>query len=232
MKPSTKPRCRRCQDWVTDPSLIRGKPTVGTHASITITLCRPCHDECTKLVTDNAPIPHHVLQTHYRVNPMSCDYDDFLVELQLVFWRCAVDFEPRFGWKFTTYAFNSLRQATKSILTKHHKHGFSRVPHRVASPTSIQAGGDNDYVDMLTQDNDDPAANYEAIEVQELIEEALKHIPKREAFVLRVRHLQAEPWTLAMVGAELSVTRERVRQIEANAKQRLKKALEAMGVTA
>ena len=51
---------------------------------------------------------------------------------------------------------------------------------------------------------------------------ALDALPERERRILELRFgFEGDPWTLEAIGAELGLTRERVRQLEAQALHRL-----------
>lgn len=57
---------------------------------------------------------------------------------------------------------------------------------------------------------------------QGLLEEALSKLPDRERKIIKLRHRVAEPLTLREVGREMGISRERVRQLEAQALRKLK----------
>jgi RNA polymerase primary sigma factor len=66
---------------------------------------------------------------------------------------------------------------------------------------------------------------FEDIEVPlhlEALRTAVARLPEREREIIRLRYgLEGEPLSLAQVGRRLGITRERVRQIEAEALERL-----------
>lgn len=69
---------------------------------------------------------------------------------------------------------------------------------------------------------------YQLIEVlllEEQVDEILDRLPEREQRILRLRFgfIDGKSWTLEEVGREYSVTRERIRQIEANVLEKLSK---------
>lgn len=57
--------------------------------------------------------------------------------------------------------------------------------------------------------------------------EAMKALPARERFIIRERKLRESPRTLESLGQELNLSKERVRQLEAMAFRKMRKALEA-----
>ena len=70
-----------------------------------------------------------------------------------------------------------------------------------------------------------PETIYEAIELRSLINEALKSLTEREAKVLKMRFGlggTGDEYTLAEIGKQFGLTRERIRQIEALALRKLK----------
>jgi RNA polymerase primary sigma factor len=88
---------------------------------------------------------------------------------------------------------------------------------------AIGSDSDTSFGDMVAQDG----TNLEEAVVVGLGEEALHRaidtLPEREKFVIVSRYGlgEAEPKSLEQIGREMGITRERVRQIEADALRRL-----------
>ena len=61
------------------------------------------------------------------------------------------------------------------------------------------------------------------------LESAMALLPDRERYIIKARHLAASPLTLQDLGAELGISRERVRQLEARAMRRLRTSLSESG---
>ncbi len=86
-----------------------------------------------------------------------------------------------------------------------------------------------EWQDLLPADDPTPD---EAVEKsvdddkrRELIAEAMQGLNEREILIIRERRLVDEPVTLSALGVRLGVSKERVRQLEAQAFQKLKTAL-------
>jgi RNA polymerase nonessential primary-like sigma factor len=103
--------------------------------------------------------------------------------------------------------------------------------------TSLDAPLDNDpqasLMDMLPGDAEDgPDSRAEHHEMTVLVRDWLKKLPDKQRVVI-IRRFgldNDDPATLEELAAEMSVTRERVRQIQQEALVKLKRALTARGV--
>jgi RNA polymerase primary sigma factor len=85
--------------------------------------------------------------------------------------------------------------------------------------------GDSELGDFI-EDGDSTAPDDEvtASMLRELLQDILQDLPPREVRILQLRYglVDGETYTLEEVGKKLGVTRERVRQIEAQALSRLR----------
>ncbi len=63
-----------------------------------------------------------------------------------------------------------------------------------------------------------------------LLEEAMTELTDRERHILTERRLKDDPTTLEDLAAEYGVSRERVRQIEVRAFEKLQKAMRAAAI--
>jgi RNA polymerase sigma-32 factor len=94
---------------------------------------------------------------------------------------------------------------------------------------SINTEGDTDWLDLLSDDR----PNQESIIVEadelalrrRLLGQALEKLNDRERQILLERRLTDEPATLEVLGERYDVSRERIRQIEARAFEKLQKAV-------
>jgi RNA polymerase primary sigma factor len=102
---------------------------------------------------------------------------------------------------------------------------ISRRP--VSLETPIDDEGDSTFGDFV-EDINSPAPSEEVAThlLQEQLQQALDKLPAREAQILRLRYGLADGrvYTLEEVGQTIGVTRERVRQLEAQALNRLRQS--------
>jgi len=95
----------------------------------------------------------------------------------------------------------------------------------------VREDGDLSWQDYLVDDRPSPEAA--AIESHDgetrstLVKEALAELPAREARIIDARLLQDDTLTLEALGVELGVSKERVRQLEKRALEKLRKRFRA-----
>jgi RNA polymerase sigma-32 factor len=96
----------------------------------------------------------------------------------------------------------------------------------------MRADGESEWQDWLV-DNDTPSQESVVADTQEmnlrmsLLEAAMTELSDRERHILTQRRLKDEPTTLEELAAEYGVSRERVRQIEVRAFEKLQKSMRA-----
>jgi RNA polymerase primary sigma factor len=99
----------------------------------------------------------------------------------------------------------------------------ARRPLSLEMPTDDE--GESELGDFI-EDEDSPAPDDEVTSsmLRELLQDILQDLPPREVRILQLRYglVDGETYTLEEVGKKLGVTRERVRQIEAQALSRLR----------
>ncbi len=111
---------------------------------------------------------------------------------------------------------------------------------RLAGPdaslnTPLRADSENEWQDWL-EDTNAVSQETQLAESEErslrmgLLEEAMSELTDRERHILTERRLKDEPTTLETLAAEYGVSRERVRQIEVRAFDKLQKAMRAAAV--
>ncbi|WP_420003728.1 RNA polymerase factor sigma-32 [Arenibacterium sp. LLYu02] len=87
-----------------------------------------------------------------------------------------------------------------------------------------------EWIDALEDDSEQAAemveASHDTRQLREWLILALNGLNDRERFIVRERKLRDEPRTLESLGSELGLSKERVRQLEAAAFQKMRKSLE------
>ncbi len=87
-----------------------------------------------------------------------------------------------------------------------------------------------EWIDALEDDSEQAAelveADHDTKQLREWLVCALNGLNERERFIVRERKLREDPRTLESLGTELGLSKERVRQLEAAAFQKMRKSLE------
>jgi RNA polymerase sigma-32 factor len=106
---------------------------------------------------------------------------------------------------------------------------------RLAAPdhslnAPLRADGDMEWQDWLVDERpnaEQVTAEAEQTKVRrQLLEEAMKGLTKRERHIIAERRLREEPLTLEDLSQQFGISRERVRQIEVRAFEKLQKAIQ------
>jgi len=94
---------------------------------------------------------------------------------------------------------------------------------------TLTADGDSEWIDLLADDrpgHDVLLADADELnERRALLQQALSHLNPRERHIIEERRLKEEPLTLEELSQQYDVSRERIRQIEARAFEKLQKAM-------
>jgi RNA polymerase sigma-32 factor len=105
---------------------------------------------------------------------------------------------------------------------------------RMASPdhslnAPLRVDGDGEWIDWLVSHEDDQEADYaESEELEQrraLLTGAMKQLNDRERHIFTERRLRDEPKTLEELSQVYGISRERVRQIEVRAFEKVQKAV-------
>jgi RNA polymerase sigma-32 factor len=95
----------------------------------------------------------------------------------------------------------------------------------------VSPNNESQWVDRLVDDANDQEAEFarreEFANRKELLRQTFNVLNKREQHILAERWLKEDPTTLDKLAAQYSVSRERIRQIEARAIAKLRKAMRA-----
>ena len=91
------------------------------------------------------------------------------------------------------------------------------------------SGGGNNSFDLPSEEPSPEALVTQADSeraTRERVHSALDQLSRRERQVLEKRHLEDQPHTLSEIGRDLGVSRERIRQLELRACDKLRRVLE------
>jgi RNA polymerase sigma factor (sigma-70 family) len=147
--------------------------------------------------------------------------------------------DPSRNVTFGTYAYTAIhrelirnRSEDRLVRVPHHHFAKSYKPAKSAEvrEASAAATATLGTLDGATFDIEEPQrgqAESERAEKRALAVELLNSLPDREREVIRRRFgVGCEPETLSLVGARLRVTKERIRQIEEAAIERMRKSIQ------
>lgn len=114
------------------------------------------------------------------------------------------------------------------------EHEVDAMAARLSAPdrslnAPLTEDGDGEWQDMLADDAEGPEAaamhNHDSIARATLVREAMGDLTDRERLIIRERKLEEEAVTLEALGERLGISKERVRQIEGSALEKLRRAL-------
>jgi RNA polymerase sigma-32 factor len=100
----------------------------------------------------------------------------------------------------------------------------------------LRVDGEGEWQDWLVDDTESQetllAESEELGQRRQLLKNGLDHLNERERHILEKRRLSEEPLTLEQLSQEYGISRERVRQIEVRAFEKLQKSMKAAAVDA
>lgn len=89
--------------------------------------------------------------------------------------------------------------------------------------------GDGEWQDLLADDAAGPETDvmiaHDDVARAELVHDAMRELSDRERLIIQERRLEEDAMTLEALGERLGISKERVRQIEGNALEKLRRAL-------
>ena len=169
-----------------------------------------------------------------RYRTFGVPFLDLIHEGNLGLIEAARRFDAGRNVKFITYAVWWIRQAILHLLTGETR---AAAAASVSLDAPVRSGGDEEGPELwerLEQETEPPAeAALVRRTLHDQIKDALKDLDNKERQVVALRFglsRSDEPRTLQEIGDRLHVTRERVRQIEARAKDKLRRSRRATGL--
>jgi RNA polymerase sigma-32 factor len=114
------------------------------------------------------------------------------------------------------------------------EHDVEAMAARLSAPdrslnAPLTEEGEGEWQDMLADaaagPEDDAMESHDTAARAQLVRDALCDLSDRERLIIRERKLEEESVTLEALGERLGISKERVRQIEGNALQKLRRAL-------
>jgi RNA polymerase sigma-32 factor len=114
------------------------------------------------------------------------------------------------------------------------EHDVDNMAARLSAPdrslnAPLTEDGEGEWQDLLADDVADPETEtmnaHDSKARADLVHEAMGDLSERERLIIRERKLEEETVTLEALGARLGISKERVRQIEGNALEKLRRAL-------
>lgn len=233
-------QCRRCKCHVSDPAMVRQRPSEARESYMAITLCAQCKAIATSLVTENDRLPHYAMARWCQSTPPETnEYDDCLCFLLETFWKCAIDFDSSKGFAFSTYALSSLRGSIRTYFTK--VRGRKHSP-RTDGVRGAPRGTDTGWVPIASLDAmpmasnmiaDKRIAEHEQIDseryIKGLINDALQRLEPREAAVIR-RRFNDDPESLRAISNDFNVTPAMIGFVEKQAIKNLRAIFVELGI--
>lgn len=188
-----------------------------------------------ELVEGNIPLVLHIARQYSTDRPHM--YDDLVQEGCIGLYKAAKRFDPTKGASFGTYASYWIKQCiikyTRNNLSvirtpdhlfdKGYRGRYKQFAHNainnISSIITIFENGDEDYISELVEEFVENKSDIYAV-----ISLALKELPQREQEIIEKRFNQG--LTLDEVGAQYNLTRERIRQLQNAAIEKLQKKLQ------
>jgi len=152
-----------------------------------------------------------------RWTPPSQWADDMAGDCHIVLIQAVAAYNPWLGIRFSTYAFTCLMRALSRLSQRH-------ATDRLSKSVSLEALPDGEPCDLDFEES--PSTKLQRID--EFLQANHDLLSQREKMVLIRRFSlddRAKSGTLEQVGKELGLSKERVRQVQASALDKLRKAL-------
>lgn len=111
-------------------------------------------------------------------------------------------------------------------------HRMSSMDHSLNAPIKMSSDGESEWMDWLADERDSHDVHLAELDEinkrRSLLDEAMSCLNERERIVIQERRLKEDPLTLEALSQKLGISRERVRQVEVKAFERLQKAVKRL----
>ena len=148
--------------------------------------------------------------------------DDLISEGSIGLMKAAEKFDPSRGKPFVTFAAPFIRRSIENAIS----HLAGEVP-IMSTDESLSIGSNNNFTLLNVLEDKDAPKTDAALELNTLSDEmatAISTLNEREqAVIRRYFGIDSQRMTMAEIGTELGLKRERVRQIRDKAVRKLKK---------
>jgi len=188
-------------------------------------------DEIERLLADALQIRQRIIECNLRLvvsvakrfAGTSMALDELISEGNLTLFKAVEKFDYSLGNKFSTYATWALRRS------------LARAVSREQLRRQRFACGDEDSAEPSDQTEEADAATGISPQAQPLLRQVLRQLEQRDRAVLFARFglaSQGEPRKLQHIADEMGISKERVRQLQIRALERLRRLAAQAGLTA
>jgi RNA polymerase sigma-32 factor len=158
---------------------------------------------------------------------------DIIQEGNLGLIKALKRFDPERGVPFINYAVWWIKAFIRAFIDKSRKVHTGSLSHAIKLLSLDEHLGNDDpdkerWIDFLTDGNDPEKLFYgkqTSSNISSLLDHCFTSLSQREVSVLKQRYFSDPPVKLKEIGAQLGVSRERVRQIQVRSMEKLKKVL-------
>lgn len=201
-----------------------------------------------QVIRGNLRLVVHIAKKYMQFCTPGLNFEDLVQEGNLGLMRAVEGYNPSFNTKFVTYAVMWIKQAIRKAILNH-RH-IIRVPIctqtksfdydletapteairdavRVRNMLSADMLTKYDTPTIINTDIDREEDEQELQRQIRLFQEAFAKLTKQEQLIIRERYLREKKLTLKAIGKSIGLTRERVRQIESKAIQKIREYAKA-----
>src|SRR5215217_7878857 len=185
-----------------------------------------------QLVTANL---RFVVKVSYEYRSYGLKMSDLIQEANIGLMKAVQKFDPDKGIRLISYAVWWIRAYIQNYILKSWslvKLGTTQAQRNLSLDAPMGEDGGNSHVDFVqsasASQDDEFADKEEAGIINARVRTALMRLDPRERFIIEQRVMNERPMTLKELGEHFGFSRERARQLEIRAKDKLKAELAAL----